>query len=76
MRNQLEKLRKDQELSQEDLADQLGVSRQTIISIEQGRYNPSLPLALKIADHFGIIDLREIFYANDHASTANGSSGA
>jgi putative transcriptional regulator len=65
MRNHLEKLRKERELSQEDLAGQLGVSRQTVISIEQGRYNPSLPLALKIADHFGIVDLREIFYEPD-----------
>lgn len=38
--------------SQERLADELGVSRQTIISIERGRYNPSLPLAIRIARLF------------------------
>ena len=40
-------------LTQEDLARALGVSRQTIISIERGKYIPSLPLALKIAAFFG-----------------------
>lgn len=59
-------------MSQENLAEKLGVSRQTIISIEQGRYNPSLPLALKIADLFGVIDLREIFY-EDHSVNGAGN---
>jgi len=40
-------------LTQSDLAGAVGVSRQTIISIERGRYVPSLPLALKLARHFG-----------------------
>lgn len=39
--------------SQQRLADELGVSRQTIISIERGRFDPSLPLAFRIADAFG-----------------------
>ena len=39
-------------LSQEKLAEKLGVSRQTIISIEKGKYDPSLPLAFEIAKHF------------------------
>lgn len=45
-------LRKENSLSQEKLAEILGVTRQTVISIEQGRYNPSLDLAFKIAKAF------------------------
>ncbi|MEM6684088.1 MAG: helix-turn-helix transcriptional regulator [Pseudomonadota bacterium] len=49
MKNTLKALRKAAGLSQQDLADQLGVSRQSIISIERERYDPSLELALKIS---------------------------
>lgn len=52
MRNFVRALRKERGLTQEELADAIGVSRQTIISIERGRYVPSLPLALKIAGFF------------------------
>ena len=52
MENKVEKLRKDFGLSQQDLADILRVSRQTISSIETGRYNPSLKLAFSIAEFF------------------------
>ncbi len=52
MKNQMKELRQKKGLSQEQLAEILGVSRQTVISIEQGRYNPSLPLAIKIARCF------------------------
>jgi len=52
MKNRLAELRKERNLSQEKLADLLGVTRQTIISIEQGRYNPSLGLAFRIAKVF------------------------
>lgn len=48
----LREFRKKRELTQEDLARALGVSRQTIISIERGKYVPSLPLALKISRFF------------------------
>lgn len=48
MKNCVRELRKAAGLSQQDLAEQLGVSRQSIISIERGRYDPSLELALKI----------------------------
>ncbi|MCI1211270.1 MAG: helix-turn-helix transcriptional regulator [Bifidobacterium tibiigranuli] len=54
MRNRLPELRHKQGLSQEKLADMLGVSRQTIISIEKGRFDPSLPLAFQIAATFGL----------------------
>lgn len=53
MKNNLEQLRKDKGLSQEELANILEVSRQTIISLEKGKYNPSILLAFKIARHFG-----------------------
>ncbi|MDY0346222.1 MAG: helix-turn-helix transcriptional regulator [Acholeplasma sp.] len=52
MKNELERLRKERRLSQEDLADILEVSRQTIISLEKGKYNPSILLAFKIAKYF------------------------
>jgi len=52
MKNQLEELRKTRGISQADLGLALEVSRQTIISLEKGRYNPSLTLAFKIARYF------------------------
>ena len=52
MNNRLRELRAARRWSQADLADRLDVSRQTINSIETGRYEPSLPLAFKIADIF------------------------
>jgi putative transcriptional regulator len=53
MRNLLRVLRAERDWSQADLADQLGVSRQTINALETGKYDPSLPLAFKIARLFG-----------------------
>lgn len=47
-------LRHDRDVTQESLAEALGVTRQTIIAIEKGRYTPSLCLALKIADYFAL----------------------
>ena len=52
MKNRLKVLRAEKTWSQQDLAERLGVSRQTINSIEAERYDPSLPLALKIAKVF------------------------
>lgn len=52
MENTLPALRQDRGWSQQRLADELGVSRQTIISIERGRFDPSLPLAFRIARLF------------------------
>ena len=60
MKNRLEELRKLHGIRQEELADQLEVSRQTIGSLENGRYNPSIILAFKIARFFGI-SIEEIF---------------
>ena len=52
MDNNLKSLREQHGLSQQKLADALGVSRQTIISLEKGRYDPSLPLAFQLAAQF------------------------
>lgn len=52
MKNKVEEYRKLLHEKQEDLANFVGVSRQTIISIEKGKYNPSIILAFKIANHF------------------------
>ena len=60
MKNRLEELRKAHGLRQEELADVLEVSRQTIGSLENGRYNPSILLAFKIARYFGM-SIEEIF---------------
>ena len=52
MKNKLKEYRQESGFSQDKLAEKLGVSRQTIISIEKGRYNPSLPLAMILAELF------------------------
>ena len=54
MKNRLEALRKQRGINQEQLADALEVSRQTIGSLENGRYNPSILLAFKISRYFGL----------------------
>jgi putative transcriptional regulator len=61
VRNDLRELRRAKGLSQETLGRVLGVSRQTINSIEQGRYDPSLPLALRITRYFGTT-IEEVFH--------------
>ena len=53
MNNRLKVLRAERDWSQADLAEQLGVSRQAVNALETGRYDPSLPLAFKIARVFG-----------------------
>ena len=60
MKNRLEELRKARGINQEELATILEVSRQTISSLEKGRYNPSIVLAFKIARYFGLT-IEEIF---------------
>jgi putative transcriptional regulator len=64
MKNQLRELRARKEWSQGDLADKLGVSRQTINAIETEKYDPSLPLAFKIARLFKQ-PIEEIFESAD-----------
>ncbi|MBZ5808599.1 helix-turn-helix transcriptional regulator [Streptococcus thermophilus] len=53
METNIRELRKANKISQAELADEMGVTRQTIISLEKGRYNASLELAFKIARYFG-----------------------
>ena len=60
MKNRLEELRKQKGIRQEELASALEVSRQTIGSLENGRYNPSILLAIKIARYFHM-NIEDIF---------------
>ena len=60
MKNRLELIRKNHKITQEELASILEVSRQTIVSLENGRYNPSIILAFKIARYFGLT-IEDIF---------------
>ncbi|NBK93294.1 transcriptional regulator [bacterium 1XD21-13] len=60
MKNRLEEIRKDRGVTQEELAASLEVSRQTIGSLENGRYNPSILLAFKIARYFQM-SIEDIF---------------
>ena len=60
MKNRMEEIRNEKGIRQEELAKQLGVSRQTISSLENGRYNPSILLAHKIAQYFGMT-IEEVF---------------
>ena len=52
LKNKIENIRKEKNIRQEDFAKAMGVSRQTISSLENGRYNPSILLAYKIAKYF------------------------
>ena len=60
LKNRLEEIRRAKGIKQEDLASALEVSRQTVGSLENGRYNPSIILAFKIARYFGL-SIEEIF---------------
>jgi putative transcriptional regulator len=66
MRNEIRTLRTDQQLSQQQLAAAMDVSRQTINSIEKERYTPSLPLAIALARFFGK-PVEEIFHGDGNA---------
>ena len=66
MKNRLKVLRAERDWSQQDLADRLGVSRQSVNAIETGRYDPSLPLAFRIADIFAM-RIEEIFQRETEA---------
>lgn len=60
MKNRIRVLRAERSWTQADLGERIGVSRNSIIAIESGKYDPSLPLAFKIADAFGL-KIEEIF---------------
>lgn len=60
MRTRIQELRKERRLSQADLADAMDVTRQTIISLEKGRYNASPELAHKLAKYFGL-SIEDVF---------------
>lgn len=60
MKNKIETIRKERGIRQEEFAKAMGVSRQTISSLETGRYNPSIMLAYKIARFFGMT-IEEVF---------------
>lgn len=64
MKTRIRELRKAHKLSQEELADAVGTTRQTITSIEVGKYTASLPLAYKIAHFFGLA-IEEVFDFSD-----------
>jgi len=63
VKNEIRRLREEQGLSQAALGAALGVSRQTVNSLETGRYDPSLPLAFTIARHFNLT-IEEIFHVD------------
>ncbi len=67
MKNRIRVLRAEQRWSQADLAERLGVSRQTVNAIENERYDPSLPLAFRIASVFG--DSLESIFESDEEGT-------
>ena len=69
MKNQLEELRRQHAIRQEELAQALGVSRQTVISLEKGKYNPSLALAFKLARYFNL-SIEDIFDDSDDCPDA------
>ena len=65
METKIQELRKANKISQAELADKMGVTRQTIISLEKGRYNASLELAFKIARYFGKT-IEEVFIFEEY----------
>ena len=64
MKNIIEQKRKERGMTQQQLAAALGVSRQTIISIEKGRFDPSLPLAFRISSAFECA-IEDVFYPDE-----------
>lgn len=60
MKNRIKEIRGTKGINQEELAKEMGVSRQTIISLENGKYNPSIMLAYKLAKFFGL-KIEEVF---------------
>lgn len=75
MKNKLKVFRAMHDLTQEDLAEKLGVTRQTINAIEKQRYNPSLELAFKLAEFFGVT-IEELFIRESHVDSAEPEAGS
>ena len=68
LKNEVRRLRfENGQITQQQLADKVGVTRQTIIAVEAGKYSPSLPLALKIARTFGV-RVEDVFEFDDEDS--------
>jgi len=65
LKNRIEEIRKSRGIRQEEFAKALGVSRQTISSLETGRYNPSIQLAFKVARYFGMTIEDVFIYEED-----------
>jgi putative transcriptional regulator len=68
MKNKIKVVRAMHDLTQEDLAQAIGVTRQTILAIEKGKYIPSLDLAFKIARHFQV-NIEEVFVYDEAVRT-------
>lgn len=71
MKNKLKVLRAERDWSQAKLAEQVGVSRQTIIALEKDKYDPSLPLAFKLADLFNLPIEKIFIHKDSDASTSS-----
>lgn len=74
MKNRLRVLRAEREWSQAELAQRLGVSRQTVNAIETGKYDPSLPLALRAARLFGLA-VEQVFQDDARGESPAGANG-
>ena len=68
MKNRIEAIRKERGIRQEEFAKSMGVSRQTISSLENGRYNPSILLAHRIARYFGMT-IEDVFIFDEEESS-------
>lgn len=67
LKNRMRVLRAEKEITQKELADEIGVSRQTVNSIEKGKFNPSVITALKLAGFFGV-DVEAVFQITEDES--------
>ena len=68
MQNRIAELRRERQITQEELGEAVGVTRQTIISLENGRYNASLLLAHRLARYFGLA-IEELFLFEEEEAT-------
>lgn len=75
MRNRLAELRAERQWTQADVGARLGVSRQTVISLEKGKYDPSLPLAFRIAATFGC-RIEDVFDPTEDGAHTEGTTSS